>query len=435
MRALRIWCHRSLAIAMMSAMVFALLTIAQGQSVTTVTLWSWTPDAPTMKKMVAAFEKDHANIHIEATVQPSSTYWTALKAAAGSSSLPDIIGLSVGSNTQIYRPFLQPLNGMAAQFWGPDWQSKFPPVALAQMQLGNPAGDHNDYILPQETEVLNLWYNTQIFSQLHLAPPSNMTQLVSDAQAIRKAGYVPFYQGGASANFTWWTFMEIENQFDPAAMLAAQNGKPVWTQPSMVRAMQVWKQLFASGVYQQGALADFQYPTGANLFAAGRVGMMLLGSWWLQETMSPPPLPAAVQNFTFAIAPFPAVTAGGHPSPFIGGVDFGWGLTKTASGHQDAAAAVIESLVSGPMEQEALNALDDLPAFAGMKPTIPLSPHMMNLYQQYIALLPHTQSHMIGNPDVAQALVTAMQSVAAGKLDPKAALEQVNSVAVAQQGK
>ena len=54
------------------------------------------------------------------------------------------------------------------------------------------------------------------------------------------------------------------------------------------------------------------------------------------------------------------------------------------------------------------------------------------IWQSVVKLNPR---HMIGNPDVAQALVTAMQSVAAGKLDPKAALEQVNSVAVAQQGK
>ncbi|HXX36573.1 MAG TPA: ABC transporter substrate-binding protein [bacterium] len=435
MRTERGWWQRGMAVVLAGALVFVMLASAQGQNVTTVTLWSWTPDAPFMKKMVAAFEKDHPSIHIETTIQPSSTYWTALKAAAGSNSLPDIVGLSAGSNTQIYRPFLQSLNGMAAQFWGADWQSKFPPVAIRQMQLGNPAGDHNDYILPQETEVLNLWYNTAIFSKLHLTFPRDITQLVRDVQIIRKAGYVPFYQGGASANFTWWTFMEIANQFDPATMLAAQEGKPVWTQPSMLHAMQVWKQLFASGVYQQGALADFQYPTGANLFAGGRVAMMLLGSWWLQETMSPPPLPPAVQNFTFAIAPFPAMTSGGHPSPYIGGIDFGWGMTKAAAARQDAAAQVLKSLISGPMEQESLNSLDDLPAFAGMKPTIPLSPHLMSLYQQYINLLPHTQSHQIGNPDVAQALVTAMQSVAAGKLDPTTALKQVNSVAVAQQSK
>jgi len=420
---------------MAGTMALVVLVSAQGQSVTTVTLWSWTPDAPVMAKMVAAFEKDHPSIHIEATTQPSSTYWTALKAAAGSNSLPDIIGLSVGSNTQVYRPFLQSLNGMATQFWGADWESNFPPVAIRQMQLGNPLGDHNDYILPEETEVLNVWYNTQIFSQLHLTPPQDITQLIQDAQAIRKAGYVPFYQGAASANFTWWTFMEIADQLNASTMLAAQEGKPVWTQPSMVHAMQVWKQLFTSGVYQQGALADFQYPTGANLFAGSRVGMMLLGSWWLQETMTPPPLPPAVQNFTFAIAPFPAVTPGGRQSPFIGGVDFGWGVTKAASAREAAVAPVLKSLISGAMEQEALNALDDLPAFAGMKPTVPLSPTIMSLYDQYMKLLPRTQSHMIGNPEVAQALVNAMQNVAAGKIEPEAALQQVNSVAVAQQNK
>jgi len=112
MRTERGWWQRGMAVVLAGALVFVMLASAQGQNVTTVTLWSWTPDAPFMKKMVAAFEKDHPSIHIETTIQPSSTYWTALKAAAG---------------TLFFFPAEQPLHPSAG--------SGFVPIGKQAMQV------------------------------------------------------------------------------------------------------------------------------------------------------------------------------------------------------------------------------------------------------------------------------------------------------------
>lgn len=416
-----------------ASMVVSAATTQAARRTTTVTLMSWSPLSTTMTQMVKVFEARHPNIKINATIQPSSTYWTSLKAAAASGSLPDIIGLAAGSYTQLYRPLLEPLNPIASKLWGPKWQKEFPPATRSQMVLGNPAGNHNTYILPEEAEALNVWYNTQIFKQLHLSVPKTLPELIKDAKAISKAGYIPFYQGAESANFDWWMYMEFAYQLDPRGMAAAELGKPTWTQPGMIEAMQTWKTLATDGAFQSGMLADFQYPTGANLFAAGRVGMMLLGSWWLQEAKLPPPQPKPVNNLQdFSFFPFPAIKAGGHPSPYIGGIDVGWGVTKAARKHQAAVDLVLKSLIQGSMEHVALNTLNDMPAFKGLKPSIPLDPHMRQLYTRYEAILPHTVSHEIGSPVISQALVNAMQAVAAGKLSPKAAMIKVNDTAKAQ---
>jgi raffinose/stachyose/melibiose transport system substrate-binding protein len=216
-------------------------------------------------------------------------------------------------------------------------------------------------------------------------------------------------------------------------MAAAEVGKPTWTQPGMVQAMKTWKQLSTNGVFQSGLLADYQYPTGANLFAAGRVGMMLLGSWWLQESKLPPPQPAPVHNLQdFSFFAFPAIKAGGHPSPYIGGIDVGWGVTKAAKKNQAAVDLVLKSLIQGGMEHQALNTLNDMPAFKGLKPTTSMTSHLRKLYARYEAILPHTVSHEIGSPEISQALVNAMDAVAAGRLSPKAAMAEVNRTALKQ---
>jgi raffinose/stachyose/melibiose transport system substrate-binding protein len=401
----------------------------------TVTLWSWSPVAPTMKTMVAAIEKAHPDIRIEATIEPHTAYFTALKAAQASGTLPDLIGLSPGAKTQEYRPDLQPLDDVAAGAWGADWQNNFAPALLTQARLGNPKGDTHVYMLPQEAEVLNLWYNRAAFAKAGIAgPPATFDELVADAAKLDKAGFIAFYQGGGTGLFDNWVFMQIAAQTDLQDLLAAENGAPVWTKPGMLAAANVWQQLFSRHVVQAGALSALQYPTGANLFAVGRVGMISLGSWWLQEThLSTNPALTTMSGYGKFF--FPAVAAGGSVSPPLGGVDIGWGLTKNAAKSQAVEAAakiVFKELTSGAGEQVALDQLNDLPAFNGMKPSEPLSPHLQQLYDTYIEELAKANPHQIGNPVIFEALVANLQAIGAATKTPEAAMAAVQKVAQSQ---
>lgn len=408
---------------------------AAAHAKTVVTLWSWSPVQTTTAAMVKAIEKAHPNIVVRATIQPHTAYFTALKAAAASGTLPDIIGLPPGAYTQEYRPHLMNLAGVAPALWGKDWQKNFAPALLTQARLGNPNGDSGFYMLPQEAEVLNIWYNRAAFAKAKIAaPPKTMAELVADAKKLQAAGFIPFYQGGGTGLFDAWVFSQIAAQTDLKGLGEAQQGQPVWTQPGMVAAAAAWERLFKDKVVQQGALSALQYPTGANLFAAGRVGMISLGSWWLQETaLSSNPALKTMSGYGKFF--FPAVTAKGAVSPPLGGIDIGWGLTKSAQSslaETKAAQTVLKELISGAGEQVALNQLNDLPAFAGMKPAQTLNPHLQHLYATYIQELQVAHPHAIGNPVTFQALVANLQAIAAGQKTPAAGMAAVQAVAEKQ---
>jgi raffinose/stachyose/melibiose transport system substrate-binding protein len=401
-----------------------------------VTVWSWTPVTPTMNAMIAAIEKAHPDIQVKATIQPHPTYSVSLQAAVGSGNMPDLIGLSPGAETQQYRPHLVKLAPVAAALWGADWQKNFSPTLLTEARFGNPPGDTDFYALPQEAQINNLWYNIPAFQTAGIAgPPRTLDELVADAAKLRQAGFIAFYQGAATGTFDVWTYTQIAVQTDLASMLAAQQGAPVWDKPGMIEAAQVWQRLFTDQVFQPGALSALQYPTGANLFAAGRVGVISLGSWWLQQTgLSDRPGLKTMEDYgTFN---FPAVRAGGQPSEAMGGVDFGWGITDNAAKSPEVLAAakvVLHEFISGVGEQEALNQLNDLPAFNGMKPTQAMSPHLTELYETYIKQLATAHTHVIGNPVINQSLISSLQAIGAGKLTPEAAMQAVQATAVAQQ--
>ena len=162
--------------------------------------------------------------------------------------------------------------------------------------------------------------------------------------------------------------------------------------------------------------------------------MISLGSWWLQETaLSSNPALKTMSGYGKFF--FPAVAAGGEVSPPLGGIDLGWGITRTAEkspAETKAAETVLKELISGVGEQVALDQLNDLPAFAGMKPTETLNPHLKDLFDTYIQELQTAHPHAIGNPVVFQALVSNLQAIAAGQMTPSVAMAAVQEVAQKQ---
>ncbi|UVK41747.1 extracellular solute-binding protein [Mesorhizobium sp. AR10] len=392
-----------------------------------VTVWSWFIQS-TMDKSIAAFEKVHPDIKVKYTYYNySPEYITALKAAAASGSLPDVIGLQPGSLTQQYREHLEAVNERAAKQWGDTWAEKVFPVNRKQMLMGNPKGDENYYIIPQESQVLCIWYNRKIFEKLKLSAPKTYDELKAAAKALTDNGYIPMFQGAADGWQNENVFLMLANQFSPGIVDKAQAGDTPWTAPELVAAMKAWKGLFDDGIFQQGALGAHAYPTGAQLFAQGKVGMMALGSWWMQESKFPPPLSEYVQNMEgFDFFYMPPVKDGNSASPPVGGIDIGYGLTKNGAKNPEAWTFLAE-LTNGVGLQEALNDLNDLPAFEGNSPKGDITDHVKEMSARFMADLPKAENQRFASPAVAEALDNALAGVAAGSIEPEAALATVQA--------
>jgi raffinose/stachyose/melibiose transport system substrate-binding protein len=419
---------RIIAAFLLVCVLFPSAVRAEDQPKKQITVWSWFI-ASTMAKSIKAFEEKNPGLEVKYTYYNySPEYITSLKAAAASNSLPDIIGLQPGSLTQQYREQLTVLNSPAQKEWGADWQSSIFPVNLKQMAMGNPPGDANFYILPQESQVLVIWYNKEIFKKLKLEVPKTYQDLIAACKKLTGAGYIPLYQGAADGWQNENVFLMLANQLAPGLVDEAQNGKSPWTSPALVKAMHAWASLFKDGVFQQGALGAHAYPTGAQLFAQGRVGMMALGSWWMQESKYPPPLSQYVQNMSgFDFFYFPALEENGKPSPPVGGIDIGYGLTKNGEKNPEA-WKFLASLVRGDGIQQALNDLNDLPATSGLEPQGDITPNIKEMYARFMADLPHAENQRFLSPQVSEELDSVLGGVAAGSVSPEDGLKRVQAV-------
>ena len=334
---------------------------------TSVSLWTWSPITRTAEKMIDAFEKANPDITIDYTnYNYTPEYLQALSAASASDNLADIVGLQPGSLTQTYSDYLIDLSDYAKAEWGDDWTSVCDNVTQSQLQLGNKDGDDGHYILPIETQDIYVEYNKTLFEQLGLKVPTTYDELVEVSKTLRDNGYAPLFFGGADG----WQHVNLllmcTSQISDTLFDECQNGEKAWTCDEMKQAMTNYKKLFDDGVMHDGSLSSTSYSDGTTLFLAGQAGMMLLGSWWAQEYTSED-VSDAVANWDYDYFYLPALEEGLSDSKAIGGVDFGYGITKTCE-HHDLAWKALVSFATGEGAQEIANDMNNHLSYPNIEP-------------------------------------------------------------------
>lgn len=334
---------------------------------TSVSLWTWSPITRTAEKMIDAFEKANPDITIDYTnYNYNPEYLQALSAASASDNLADIVGLQPGSLTQTYSDYLIDLSDYAKAEWGDDWTSVYDNVTQSQLQLGNKDGDDGHYILPIETQDIYVEYNKTLFEQLGLKVPTTYDELVEVSKTLRDNGYAPLFFGGADG----WQHVNLllmcTSQISDTLFDECQNGEKSWTCDEMKQAMTNYKKLFDDGVMQDGSLSSTSYSDGTTLFLAGQAGMMLLGSWWAQEYTSED-VSDAVANWDYDYFYLPALEEGLSDSKAIGGVDFGYGITKNCE-NPDLAWKALVSFATGEGAQEIANDMNNHLSYPNIEP-------------------------------------------------------------------
>lgn len=332
-----------------------------------VSLWTWSPVTRTANKMIEAFQNENADVKVEYTnYNYNPEYLEALSAAAASNNLPDIIGLQPGSLTQTYSDYLIDLGEYAKKEWGDDWTKVYDNVTKSQLQLGNKEGDNSYYILPIETQNIYIEYNKTLFEKLGIAAPQTYDELVNCSKVLRDNGYAPLFFGGADG----WQHVNLlimcASQIDKQLFEDCQQGNKPWTSDEMKLAMTNYKKLFDDGVMQDGSLSSTSYSDGTTLFLAGQAGMMALGSWWPQEYTADD-VSDSVANWDYDYFYLPAISEGASDSSAIGGVDFGYGITKNCK-NPEAAWKALVSFATGKGAQKIADDMNNHLSYPGIEP-------------------------------------------------------------------
>jgi ABC-type glycerol-3-phosphate transport system substrate-binding protein len=186
---------------------------------------------------------------------------------------------------------------------------------------------------------------------------------------------------------------------------------------------------------EPGALGLQHYPDANNHFLSGKAAMVMMGTWYMNQTTKPvlqeSISAAGVGNptlFTAVAVPFPDVAGNGNPATMWGDAD--WGLAVNSKSDNKAAATSFASFLTTTQEgqQAVADTIAEIPSLIGVTPqwdTVDFvnqevqQPMLEALIEKSLASTEPRLS--LVSADLQQAIGDATQSVASGKATPEEA--------------
>lgn len=144
------------------------------------------------------------------------------------------------------------------------------------------------YGLPLNFAYWVVFYNKHVFAKYGIKPPKTWAQFMSINKALKAHGVTPL---AASDYGRWPTFIyfeEVVARTSPKLYNDLVNGKVKYTDPRIVKAMNLWGQMIKDGYFTDPAATQIG-TSGSNdvinYFTKGKVAMIEIGSWY-EPTMT-----------------------------------------------------------------------------------------------------------------------------------------------------
>ncbi|MEA9983968.1 MULTISPECIES: ABC transporter substrate-binding protein [Subtercola] len=387
----------------------------------TLTVWDQNTDegiTDAQEALNAAFTKKYPNVTINRVTQSFADLKTTLKLALSGDNPPDVIQANQGypdMGAFVQGGLIRSLNDYNDVY---KWSSYYPESLLKINSFsadGKKWQGDNLYGISQTGEVVGVYYNKKILTQLGVAAPTSLASLETDMAAAKSAGILPMAYGDIEKSPGIHLFGIVQASLAGAdavnKLVTGQGG--AWTDDVSVKAattIQNWSDegyitKGASGISRDDALAQFE---------AGKSAFYVVGTW----------KQAAISATLGADAGFTTlIPAGGTTPVTTGGEGLAWAVT-TGSKHPDVSAAYIDFINNADAAQTFIDK-KSLPSVipAGYTPTAGLETDVFKTYGAVTAsggLVPYLD---YSTPTFYDTLTSAVQQLTDDQVTPKAFTE------------
>jgi multiple sugar transport system substrate-binding protein/raffinose/stachyose/melibiose transport system substrate-binding protein len=135
------------------------------------------------------------------------------------------------------------------------------------------------YLVPFGYHYAGLFYNKKVMAKAGLSEPKTWADLLAACKKLKAAGVAPIALGSKNrwpAQF-WFDYLLLRTAGpDYRAKLMA--GKAAYTDPEVMKAMKMWKELTDAGFFAKNPNAD-DWTDAADKVMKGEAGMTLMGTW------------------------------------------------------------------------------------------------------------------------------------------------------------
>ncbi|MGX7163871.1 ABC transporter substrate-binding protein [Enterococcus massiliensis] len=240
-----------------------------------LSLWE-TYEAPGMKEIAKAFEKENPNVNIEVEVTPWDQYWTKMEAASTGGTAPDIITMH---SNESYRYMS---NGALLKL---DDLIEDEIIDMSNYKSGIDKlyqYEDSQYAIPKDVSTVALWYNKTLFDEAGIPYPDETWTWDIFLDAAKKlTNQEKGIYGFAASNNSQDGYNNFIFQ-NNGTKLTENRNESTFNTPNTVDAMQWYIDLILKEkVSPTNSQLDENDP--AAMFQSGRVAMITHGSWMANQ--------------------------------------------------------------------------------------------------------------------------------------------------------
>ena len=314
---------------------------AAGGEVTVMTYFSADLGEGALKELLTQFEQE-SGMTVNFVPVGHEDYKTGILIQLAGGNPPDAHTVWAGARTafQVQNGSLAPIDDM----WAANGlDSQFSPGMIESAVTY----DGHKYLLPFGFHIAPMWYNPKVFADAGVAIPTTWDELKSACTTFSAAGIVPISMGSMNrwpAQF-WFDYLILRTAgAEYRAKLMA--GEAKYSDPEVVRAMELWAELFDAGCFADGATVNsLDWTDAADQLASGDAAMNLMGTWIMGYLNGNGFEPGTDYDFF----EFPVVDEG-VPSAVVGPVD---GFVTAAGAKNPEGAMALLAFLAKPEIQAA----------------------------------------------------------------------------------
>lgn len=265
-----------------------------------------------INNIISEYEKAHPNVKIKRTYVSSSDIKNKLLLGSIGNQGPDIVWIdSADHQTFAAAGILADITsevkawGQADQYYDGPWSS----TVYDGKNYGVPVGSNN----------LALFYNKDMFDEAGIKPPTNWDELKEDAKLLTKKNVYGFAVSAVKTEEGTFQFLPF--------VLQAGSDVPDFDSQGTLDAVNLYDYMAKNNYMSKEVITQKQSDT-ATQFAAGKVAMMVNGTWQI-------PFLQKEGKVNWGVVPLPKGKTG---ATVLGGEN--WAISA-ASKHKDAAFDVI----------------------------------------------------------------------------------------------
>jgi len=335
-----------------------------------ITLTVWDQESGQVSKvwdqLNAEFEQKYPNVTIKRVNRDFGELKTLLALAMSGPHGPDVVEANQGwpdMGHLVKAGLLLPLDNYA-QAYG--WTSRVSPNVLRVSSWspdGKEFGTGSLYGYTTMGEIVGVYYNKQILSELGLTVPTTFGEFEQDLEAAKQAGQIPIQFANNDAFPGIHEFATIQDQIAPTSYLTdlifgTQRDQLSFDTLENTQAATTLQDWANRGYFTPG-FGGAGYDDSVSNFANGEGLFMITGNWIVANL--------GADNTNFGFFPLPPADPG-DPPVATGGAGFPLAIAA-GSEQPDAAAAYIDWMTSDHAS-DLLLPTGEIPLHNGKTPTV-----------------------------------------------------------------